>query len=307
MSAKTFLMTILIFIASVVCIQADEVRIKSHCTGRVKAKNTRLLGKNENGVEAHVDPKAPAAFQEIDDLSRDVKQTLATLQKDIEEILSGIRNAVVRKSTIESEKQTIEMLTVESDVKKQTISILAGEIKDVSGQIDGLAALYRQKDNEFRNLSVKLNELDIKRKGLSELYTVSGSFKNINMGAAALNLSAKFEDITSLHKRIDDFLSDASSPKAVEEKVTGTQVSTLSPSISSEFKNAPKWILDEIKSKGRRIETSYGDMVVAKDGRVTIISIRKENDVQFKSAYAKLIKETYESNGTEYFVLGSGS
>ncbi|MBF0557261.1 MAG: hypothetical protein HQL08_00620 [Nitrospirae bacterium] len=300
MLRKIALLVLSIIIVSVVCVQAEDVRVK----GRVKSKNAGAVSKDENAVEAHSDPKTPAEFQEIDDLARDIKQTLTILQRDIEKILAGMRSVAARKSTLESEKTTIEMLTVQGDSKNQSIAVLSSEIKNLAGQIDDYGALYRQKDGEFKGLSVKLNDLDIKRKGLSELRAVTGAFKNADADTGALKLSADDEAVKSIHKRIDDVLSDA---KAAQGKAVGSLVGLNSPGGVSGLNNVPKWILEKIKAKGRKMETSYGDMVVAKDGGVTVISVKKENDARFRSAYEKMIKESYEADGIEYFVLGSGS
>lgn len=295
----------LIFFVSVVCVQADGAGIKSRSSGRIKAKNNRQTTGEGEVVQAQTGTGAPAEFQEIDGLSKDIKQTLAMLQRDIEKILTGMRSIAMRKSNLESEKRTIEILTLQSDAKKQGIANLSAEIKNLTVQVDDLAVLYRQKDSEFKNLSEKLNELDIKKKGLTELRTVADSFKTINDDTAALNLSANNDAMNSIHKRIDDILSDASAQKAVEEKAAAARVGPSGSNVSKELNTAPKWVLDEIKTKGRKVETSYGDMFVAKDGSVTVISIKKENDERFRSAYEKLIKESYEADGIEYFVLGS--
>lgn len=307
MLKKIVLSVLLIFFVSVVCVQADGARIKSRSSGRMKTKNSRPTAGNGDVAQAQPGNGVPAEFQEIDGLSKDIKQTLAVLQSDIEKILTGMRGIAMRKSTLESEKQTIEILTLQSDAKKQGIANLSAEIKNLALQVDDLAVLYRQKDSEFKSLSEKLNELDIKRKGLTELRVVADSFKTIRDDPAALNLSANNDAMNSLHKRIDDILSDASAQKAVEEKAAAVQVRPAGSNVSTELNTAPKWVLDEIKTKGRKVETSYGDMFVAKDGGVTVISIKKENDERFRSAYEKLIKESYEADGMEYFVLGPKS
>ncbi|MGD0282471.1 MAG: hypothetical protein ABSB95_08935 [Dissulfurispiraceae bacterium] len=266
MIRKIGFLLLFILLVSAVCVQAEDVKIKSHGRVRVKAKNARLAGREENVAEAHPDLKTTAEFQEIDDLSKDIRQTLTSLQKDIEKILAGIRSVAMRKSTIE--------------------------------------AVYRRKDSEFKTLSAKLNELGIKRKGLSEFRTVAGSFNNVDADSIAVNLSANNDDVTSLHKRIDDVLSGATAAKAVEEKRADVRVT--SDSLTG-LNSMPKWILDKIREKGKKMETSYGDMVVVKEGGTTIISIKKENDAKFRGAYEKFIKESYEGDGMEYFVLAAGS
>lgn len=295
-----------ILLASAVYVRAEDVKIKSH-GARVKAKNTRLANKDENVAQVNPDLKPPAEFQEIDDLSKDIRQTLASLQKDIAKILAGIRNVAMRKSTVESEKQTIEMLSVQSDVKKQSITTLSDEMGTLAKQVEDLAVLYRQKDSEFKTLSAKLNELDIKRKGLSEFHSVSGSYKNVDADNIAVNLSANNDDVKSLHKRIDDVLSDTSVSKEVEEKRTEVRVTPDSSSFLNNPNGVPKWILDKIRAKGRKLESSYGSMFAVKDGSTTIIALKKENDAKFRSVYEKFIKDSYEADGIEYFVLGAGS
>jgi chromosome segregation ATPase len=304
MIRKIGFLLLFILLVSAVCVQAEDVKIKSHGRVRVKAKNARLAGREENVAEAHPDLKTTAEFQEIDDLSKDIRQTLTSLQKDIEKILAGIRSVAMRKSTIEAEKQTIEMLSVQSDAKEQSITTLSGEIKTLAKQVEDLSVLYRRKDSEFKTLSAKLNELGIKRKGLSEFRTVAGSFNNVDADSIAVNLSANNDDVTSLHKRIDDVLSGATAAKAVEEKRADVRVT--SDSLTG-LNSMPKWILDKIREKGKKMETSYGDMVVVKEGGTTIISIKKENDAKFRGAYEKFIKESYEGDGMEYFVLAAGS
>ncbi len=305
MLRKIAFLLFFILLAQAVCVHADEVRIKSHGSGRVNAKNTRHVSKVENNDEADSDLKTPSEFQEIDDLSKDIRQTLGSLQKDIAKILAGIRNVAMRKSTIESEKQTIEMLSVQSDVKKQSITTLTEEIGTLARQMEDLAVLYRQKDSEFKILSAKLNDLDIKRKGLSEFRSVAGSYKNVNADNISVNMSANNDDVTSLHKRIDDVLSEASVSKGVEEKRTEVRVTPDSPGTLNNPNAVPRWILDKIRAKGKKLESSYGSMVAVKDGDTTIIAIKKENDVTFKSVYEKLIRDSYEADGMEYFVLGA--
>ncbi len=243
---------------------------------RVKAKYVRPAGKDENVAEAHPDLKTTAEFQEIDDLSKDIRQTLASLQKDIEKILEGIRSVAMRKSNIEAEKQTIEMLSVQSAAKEESITTLSGEIKTLAKQVEDLSVLYRGKDIEFKNLSAKLNELDIKRKGLSEFRAVAGSYNNVDADSIAVNLSANNADVTSLHKRIDDVLSGATAAKAMEEKRADLRVTSDSPTGLTGLNSMPKWILDKIREKGKKMETSYGDMVVVKEGGTTIIASRKK-------------------------------
>ena len=207
MLRKGVFLLLFILVIPTVCVQADEVSIKSGREGRVNAKHARHVSKVQNNVEAYPDLKPPAEFQEIDDLSKDIRQTLVSLQKDIANILAGIRNVAMRKSTIESEKQTIEMLSVQSDAKKQSITTLSEEIRTLAKHIEDLAVLYRQKDSEFKILSAKLNELDIKRKGLSEFHSVAGSYINVDADNIAVNMSANNDDVKSLHQRIDDVLS----------------------------------------------------------------------------------------------------
>jgi len=303
MLRKIVFLFLFILLVSAVYVQAEDVKIKSHGAGRAKAKNTRRASKDENVAEANSGLKTPAEFQEIDDLSKDIRQTLASLHEDIAKILAGIRNVAMRKSIIESEKQTIEMLSVQRDVKKQSISTLSDEIGTLTKQVEDLAVLYRQKDNEFKTLSDKLNELDIKRKGLSELHSVASFFKDVNADNIAVNMSANNDDVKSLHKRIDDVLSDESVSTAVEEKRSEVRVTPGRLNSLDGLNGIPKWILDKIKAKGKKMETSYGDMVVVKEGGTTIIAIKKENDVKFRSVYEKLIKDSYETDGMEYFVL----
>ncbi len=299
-----FFSLLFVLLIPVVCLQADEVSIKNRPGGRVKTKYTRHISKVDNNKEVISDLKKPSEFQEIDDLSKDIRQILGSLQKDIENILAAIRNVAMRKSTIESEKQTIEMLSVQSDVKKQSITTLSDEIGTLARKVEDLSVLYRQKDIEFKTLSAKLNELDIKRKGLSELHSVAGSYKNVDADNIALNMSANNDDVKSLHKRIDDVLSGASIPLKTEEKRTEVR---LTPDSSSPLNNpngVPEWILDKIRAKGKKLESSYGAMVAVKDGGTTIIAIKKENDAKFRSVYEKLIKKSYEADGMEYLVLG---
>ena len=97
MLRKIVFLLLFILLVPAVCVQADEVKIKSHGAGRGKAKNFRPISKDENAAEANSDLKTPAEFQEIDDLSKDIRQTLASLQKDIANILAGIRNVAMRK------------------------------------------------------------------------------------------------------------------------------------------------------------------------------------------------------------------
>ena len=286
MLRKIVFLLLSILLVSAVCVRAEEVRIKGHGKGRLNTKNT---------VHDATDLKTPSEFQEINDLSKDIRQTLESLQNDIAKILAGIRNVAMRKSTIESEKQTIEMLSVQSDVKKQSLTTLSEEIGTLARQVEDLAVLYRQKDSEFKSLSAKLNELDIKKKGLSEFHSVAGSYKNVDPDNIAVNMSANNDDFKSLHKRIDDILSDAFQAP---------------PDSSSPLNNpngVPKWILDKIRSKGRKLESSYGAMVVVKEGGTTIIAIKKENDAKFRDVYEKFIKESYEADGMEYLVLGVNS
>lgn len=301
MSERIFLPVLLICFIAVGYAQADEVKMKNHSGVRAKAKNTGRVIKDDKAGDVISDPKAPAEFQEIDDLARDIKKTLAILQTDIEKIIAGIKTLAMRKSTIESEKQTIEMLTIQGEAKERSLTTLSGQIKDVSGQIDSFAELYRQKDGEFKHLSAELNELAIRRNGLSELRIVNASFKGSSGDAFALgplSMPVRSEDIKSLHKRIDDILAGTVSVGTKEEKTAG---------VAGSINNAPKWVLDRIKAKGRKMETEYGDMLVTKDGGTTIICVRKENDVNFKSAYEKFIRETYEADGMTYFILASGS
>ena len=306
MLRKTVFLLLIILLIPSVCVHADEVSIKSRGGGRVKAKNTRLAGgKDENVAQVNSDLKTAPEFQEIDDLSKDIRQTLASLQKDIAKILAGIRNVAMRKSTIESEKQTIEMLSVQSDLKKQSMTTLSDEIGTLAKQVDDLAMLYRQKDSEFKTLSAKLNELDIKRKGLNEFHSVAGSYKNVDADNIAVNLSANSDDVKSLHKRIDDVLSDTSVSKEVEEKRAEVMVTPDSSSPLNNPSGVPKWILDKIRAKGRKLDSTYGSMFAVKDGGTTIIALKKENDVKFRSVYEKLIKDSYEADGMEYFVLGA--
>jgi len=305
MLRKIVFLLIFIFLASAVYVQAEDVKINSHAAGRAKAKNTRLANKDENVAQVNSDLKPPAEFQEIDDLSKNIRQTLVSLQNDIANILAGIRNAAMRKSTIESEKQTIEMLSVQSDAKKRSITTLTEEIGALVRQGEDLAVLYRQKESEFKTLSVKLNELDIKRRGLSELDSVAGSYKNVDTYNIVVNLSANNDDVKSLHKRIDDVLSDISASKEAEEKRTEARVTADGSSSLKTANGVPKWILDKIRAKGRKLESSYGAMVAVKDGGTTIIAIKKENDAKFVSVYEKLIKDSYEADGMEYFVLGA--
>jgi|GEM_PF-3398411 len=307
MPGKIAFLLLFILLIPAVGVQADETAIKRHGSGRVNAKNTRHVSKAEKNDEAYSDLKASTEFQEIDDLSKDIRQTLASLQKDIAKILARIRNVAMRKSTIESEKQTIGMLSVQSDAKKQSMTTLSEEIGTLARQIEDLAVLYRQKDNEFKTLSAKLNELDIKRKGLSEFHSVAGSYKNVDADNIALNMSANNDDLKSLQKRIDDVLSDASVSKKAEEKKTEILVTPDSSTPLNNPNGVPRWILDKIRAKGRKLESSYGAMVAVKDGDTTIIAIKKENDLKFRSVYEKLIKDSYEADGMEYFVLGSQS
>ncbi len=307
MLRKIAFLLLFILVVPAVCVQGDEVTIKRHGSARVNAKNTRHVSKAEINDQANSDLKPPAEFQEIDDLSKDIRQTLASLQRDIAKILAGIRNVAMRKSTIESEKQIIDMLSVQNDVKKQSITTLSEEIGTLVRQVEDLAVLYRQKDSEFKTLSAKLNELDIKRKGLSEFHFVAGSFKNIDADNIDVNMSANDDDVKSLHKRIDDVLSNASATKEVEEKRVDLQVTSDSSPGLNGLNGMPKWILDKIREKGKKMETSYGDMVVVREGGTTIIAIKKANDGKFRGAYEKFIKKSYETDGMEYFVLGAGS
>ncbi len=293
-----------VFLIPAVCVLADEVNIKNHAGNRVKAKYARHVSKIDNNQEVNSDLKTPPEFREIDDLSKDIRQTLASLQKDISNILAGIRSVATRKSTIESEKQTIEMLSVQGDVKKQRMTTLSEEIGALARQAEDFTVLYRQKDTEFKTLSADLNELDIKRKGLSELHSVAGSYKNVDADNIAISMSASNDDVKSLHKRIDDVLSGASVPTKAEEKRTETRVTPDSSSPLNTPNGVPGWILDKIRAKGRKLESSYGAMVAVKDGGITIIEIKKENDAKFRSAYEKLIKKSYEADGMEYLVLG---
>jgi len=156
MLRKMVIFLLFTLLVPAVCVQADEVKMKSHGAGRGRAKNYRPASKDENAAEANSGLKTPSEFQEIDDLSKDIRQTLASLQKDIANILAGIRNVAMRKGTIESEKQIIEMLSVRDDVKKQSITTLSEEMGTLARQVEDLAVLYRQKDSEFKTLSAKL-------------------------------------------------------------------------------------------------------------------------------------------------------
>ena len=100
------------------------------------------------------------------------------------------------------------------------------------------------------------------------------------------------------------FLADSVSTKA-EEKRTEVRVTPDSSSALSNPNSVPGWILDKIRAKGRKLESSYGAMVAVKDGGTTIIAIKKENDAKFRSVYEKLIKDSYEADGMEYLVLGA--
>jgi len=294
MLRKIFFLLLIILLFSTVCLRAQEASLKSRGKNPVNTKNT---------LHDSPEQKTPSEFQEIDDLTKDVRQTLASLQKDIAKILAGIRNVAMRKSTVESEKQTIEMLSVQDDVKRQSITTLSEEIGTLAGQVQDLALLYRQKESEFKILTAKLNELDIKRKGLSEFHSVAGSFKKIDADNIAFNMSANNDDIKSLHKRIDDVLSDSSVSTEAEEKRADVQVTSNS---LNGLSSMPKWILDKIKAKGKKMETAYGDMVVVKDEGTTIIAIKKKSDAKFRDVYEKFIKESYEADGMEYLVLSSG-
>ena len=305
MLRKIVFLLLFVFLIPAVGVHADEVSIKSRGGGRVKAKNTRHVSKVDNNHEAYSDFKMPPEFQEIDDLSKDIRQTLASLQKDISNILAGIRSVATRKSTIESEKQTIEMLSVQSDVKKQSMTTLSEEIGALTRKVEDFTVLYRQKDTEFKTLSAELNELDIKRKGLSELHSVAGSYKTVDADNIAISMSASNDDVRSLHKRIDDVLSGASVPTKAEEKRTEVRVTPDSSSHLNNPNGVPEWILDKIRTKGRKLESSYGAMVAVKDGGTTIIAIKKESDAKFRSVYKKLIKDSYEEGGMEYLVLGT--
>src|SRR5208282_1462575 len=179
MLRKIVFLLLIILLFPAVCVRADEVNLKSRGKIPVNTKNT---------VHDSTELKTPSEFQEIDDLTKDVRQTLASLQKDIAKILAGIRNVAMSKSTIDSEKQTIEMLSVQDDVKKQSIATLSEEMGTLSRQVEDLAVLYRQKESEFKILTAKLNELDIRRKGLSELHSVAASFKKIDADSIALNM-----------------------------------------------------------------------------------------------------------------------
>ncbi len=305
MLRKIVFLFLFILLVPAVSVQADEVKIKNHAAVRGKTKNSRLVGKDDNAAGVNSDLKMPSEFQEIDDLSKDIRQTLASLQKDIANILAGIRNVVMRKSTIESEKQIIGMLSVQNDVKKQSITTLSEEIGALSRQVEDLSILYGQKDSEFKTLSAKLIELDIKRKGLSEFHSVAGYFKNFDADNIAVNMSANNDDVKSLRKRIDDVLSDTSASTKAEEKRTEVRVTPDSAAVLNNRGGVPKWILDKIRAKGRKLESSYGAMVAVKDGGITIIAIKKENDAKFRDVYEKLIKDSYVADGMEYLVLGA--
>jgi len=270
-------------------------------------------------VNNEIDVKAPVEVVEIDNLTKNIRQTLDSLQRDMEKILVGIRSVAVRKSTVEAEKQTIEILPIQNDSKDQNIANLSEKIKMLTKQMEDLSMLYKQKASDFKCLSANLNDLDIKRKELLELHAVTGSFKDIDSGNIALNLSSNNDNIDSLHRKIDNVLSGSSTSKAEDERVDtqGTARPELSEKVAVNKKKAistvkqstgtiPTWIEDLLSTEGRKIHSEdYGPIVVAERNGVTIMTVTQAFNDKYKNTFAKFIKESYESGNTFYYVLGS--
>ncbi len=297
-----------------VSVYADDTETKSTHT-----KHTKHASNGPNNNES-TSVKEPADVQEIDNLTKNIRQTLDFLQKDMEKILTGIRSVAIRKSTIEAEKQTIEILPIQNDTKDQNIASLSEKVKTLANQMADLSTLYKQKAGEFKTLSANLSALDIKRKELIELRAVTGSFKDIDAGNMALNLSSNNNNIDSLHKKIDDVLSGSFTPKAdgpgddgrvaesPEPVVEQVVISKKKPVADAKqlASTVPAWIEDMLTSEGRKINSEdYGPMVVAERNGATVMTVSQAYNDKYKSTFAKFIKESYKSDNTFYYVLGN--
>ncbi|MGO9414624.1 MAG: SH3 domain-containing protein [Syntrophobacteraceae bacterium] len=283
--------------------------VESGLTARPSAVST-LIDRPISGSES----------RDLEALSHEISSTIDRLKEEDQKILAGLEAASERRCSDEAKKVVVGMSYESSPVKDKSLSALASEISLLSKQIDSLVEGYKKKDAMVKGLSDKLAEVNRNKKILAEIQAIVGAPGGVGLTVDVPDDSAA---VAQLNKRINAALSLSAeqktdpqakeAPVAIPVEATSTApavlpaaapAAPLKPEAANAAVQVPKWVIDTVRLKGHAMRSDhYGPVTVVKEAGVTIMVIKKDGVAKFRDVYSKMIKESYEADGSFYFVM----